>query len=148
MPLMPASDPVKATLERKIAALEREMRALQRKFPEDRNPSPRVREISFSQPGSVVVNDVSGEYLLKACDGAIQRIDVTAKTAGSSDSELVLMINEVEKYRAVIPANERWYVEDGIYVEFDEFDTLSMTFDVVGTGLQGVVVTVSYGEQE
>lgn len=144
MPLMPASDPVKATFERKIAALELEIRALQKRPARDENSTLSNGEVVFSYPGLIAVNEPSGEYLMKMTDGAIQRIDFTCLTAATSASTLSLRVNGTEKYALAIPSGTTLLVEDGIYVEVNEYDTLSLKFTTAGTGMRDVVVTVEY----
>lgn len=144
MPLMPDSDPVQARMDREFAALRRELRALSAKPPENENPTLYYAEAVFSWYGTPIVNAQSGKYIVKHLDAVIQRVDISATTAGTTDSVLDLLIDGAVAASITIPANSTLVVQDGLYIEVSELAAISVRMSTVGSGIVSVVATVEF----
>lgn len=140
MPLMPESDPLKPELRREVAALRRELRALQTRVVEEENPGLIRNFAIFSYHSTPAVNDASGGFMVTDHDSVIQRIDFTAKVAGSTSSTLTIRVNGTAKHTMTIAATATKVVEDGVSIDVEEYDVVSVNFTGVGSGLEGVVI--------
>lgn len=144
MPLVPDTSPRKPTYARERAETKRELRSLHKKPPENINPSVIEREVVFSYYGGVLANDVSGGYMVRDPEALITGVYLTAKTAATADSTFAVRVNGTTMYTATWEKGNTIWAEEGMAVEVYEYDTISVLFPTVGSGLNTVVATIGY----
>lgn len=140
MTSQPPRDPTPQALMARIAELERQMRLLTREPEVEDNPRQRPREVTFSRPGTIVSGESSGSYLIKDYSSLLHRMDITANTAGTTDSTLDVMVNGSVVASITLPAGETYWVEEGLPVELAEMDRVSVVFSTAGSDLSTVTV--------
>ena len=143
MPFFPQQDPSRPDLKKQWDELNRQgwrMGQLQT-YTDDIGGHLR-REVLYSYPGPVGINNESGDYLIQDFGAAVNHLLVTAKTAGSGDSDLDIRLNGTTQVTVTMPGGAEVFVVEDIYIETEEFDRLSVDFTSVGSGLASVVVHV------
>jgi hypothetical protein len=139
MVFFPEGDPTQADLRKQIKALRREVRLLSQHIEAEDIPKAERYEITFSRPGALTT-DESVDYLIKDYGGNLTALTMTAKTAGSGDSTLNVLVNGTASATVTLPSGDTILSQDDLMIEVEEWDRVSIQFATLGSGLADVVV--------